>query len=309
MLLNQDINKAGVKICTKCIYDERVPGITFDEEGVCSCCKQLEKLKDQYGTGTGKGKEELDKIINDMKVAGKGKKYDCVVGVSGGTDSSYLLYLVKQWGLRPLAATYDNSWGSDIAYSNLNKINKALDVDLYTYTPDLDEINDIFRAFFLSGVGEIEASSDIGLAEVQYRAAHKYNVKYILDGHSFIEEGVTPLNNNYFDGKYVRVIHKRFGRLPMKTFPLMTFSRFMWWTCVSRIRKIRPYWYIDYNKEDAKVFLSKEFGWKDYGGHHLENVITEFCHSVYLPQKCNMDLRNNTLSALVRNGKMSREEA
>ena len=120
MLLNQDINKAGVKICTKCIYDERVPGITFDEEGVCSCCKQLEKLKDQYGTGTGKGKEELDKIINDMKVAGKGKKYDCVVGVSGGTDSSYLLYLVKQWGLRPLAATYDNSWGSDIAYSNLN---------------------------------------------------------------------------------------------------------------------------------------------------------------------------------------------
>lgn len=301
--------KTELKVCSKCIYDERVASIIFDENGVCNYCHQLEKLKDDYGTGSKKGDEKFAQMIAEIKKAGKGKKYDCIVGVSGGTDSSYMLYLAKQWGLRPLAVHYDNTWNSAIATENIRKVLTALDVDLYTHVVDNKESDDIFRSFFLADVAEIEAATDLALAEVMYRAAWKYKVKYVLEGHSFITEGITPVGRNYFDGKYIKSIHKMFGKFPMKSYPLMTFSRFLFWSMFAQIRKVRPFWYIDYNKEEARTFLEKEYDWKYYGGHHLENRMTAFFHSIYLPQKFNTDMRNNTLSALVRNGKITREEA
>ncbi|PLY05607.1 MAG: LPS biosynthesis protein [Arcobacter sp.] len=299
----------NLKVCTRCIYDERVSYITFDEEGVCKYCRQLESLKAEYGTGAKKGEVKFAKIIEEIKKAGKGKKYDCIIGVSGGTDSSYMLYLTKKWGLRPLAVHYDNTWNSAIATENIRKVLTALDIDLYTHVTDNKEADDILRSIFYADVSEIEASTDLALAEVMYRAAWKYKVKYVLEGHSFMEEGITPVGRNYFDGKYIKSIHKMFGKLPMKSYPLMTFSRFLFWSMFAKIQKIRPFWYIDYNKEDAKVFLEKEYDWKYYGGHHLENRSAAFFHSIYLPQKFNTDMRNNTLSALVRNGKMDRNSA
>lgn len=185
----------------------------------------------------------------------------------------------------------------------------ALDVDLYTHVVDNRESDDIFRAFFRAGVAEIEAATDLGLAETMYRAAFRHGVRYVLEGHSFTTEGVTPLGRNYFDGKYIRSIHRRFGSRPMRTYPLMTFNRFLWWSTVARIRKIRPFWYIGYSKEEARAFLEKNYGWRYYGGHHLENRMTAFFHTVYAPQKYHADFRNNTLAALVRNGRMSREAA
>ncbi|WP_148624593.1 N-acetyl sugar amidotransferase [Aliarcobacter cryaerophilus] len=299
----------NLKVCSRCIYDERVPYITFDEKGVCKYCRQLESLKEEYKTASKNGEEKFLKIVEQIKKDGKGKKYDCIIGVSGGTDSSYMLYLTKVWGLRPLAVHYDNTWNSAIATENIRKVLTALDIDLYTHVTDNKEADDIFRSFFYADVAEIEASTDLALAEVMYRAAWKYKVKYVLEGHSFMEEGITPVGRNYFDGKYIQTIHKRFGKLPMKSYPLMTISRFLFWTVFAKIQKIRPFWYIDYNKEDAKKFLEKEYDWKYYGGHHLENRMTAFFHSIYLPQKFNTDMRNNTLSAMVRNGKMSREDA
>ena len=158
-------------------------------------------------------------------------------------------------------------------------------------------------------MAEIEAATDLALAEVMYRAAWKYKVKYVLEGHSFITEGITPIGRNYFDGKYIQSIHKKFGKIPMNSYPLMTFSKFLFWSMFAKIKKIRPFWYIDYNKEEAKAFLEKEYAWKYYGGHHLENRMTAFFHGIYAPQKFKSDFRNNTLSALARNGKLSREEA
>lgn len=306
--MNQKLN-TNLKVCSKCIYDERVSYITFDDRGVCKYCHQLEKLKEEYGTATKKGEEKFERIIEEIRKAGKGKKYDCIIGVSGGTDSSYMLYLTKLWGLRPLAVHYDNTWNSAIATENIRKVLTALNIDLHTHVTDNKEADDIFRSFFLADVSEIEASTDLALAEVMYRAAWKYKVQYVLEGHSFMEEGITPVGRNYFDGKYIKSIHNKFGRLPMKSYPLMTFARFLFWTVFARIQKIRPFWYIDYNKEDARAFLEQEYDWKYYGGHHLENRMTAFFHSIYLPQKFNTDMRNNTLAALVRNGKMSREEA
>lgn len=298
-----------MQICSKCIYDERVSSIDFDEDGVCNYCKQIESLSAEYGTGEAKGEAELLRIFDKIKKSGKGKKYDCAIGVSGGTDSSYMLYLAKKHGLRPLAVHYDNTWNTSIATQNIRKVLSALDIDLYTHVVDNKEADDIFRSFFLAGVAEIEASTDLALAETIYRAAWKYGIKYVLEGHSFETEGITPVGRNYFDGRYIKSIHKQFGKKPMRSYPLMTFSRFIWWSVFARIRKIRPLWYLKYNKEEARAFLEKEYDWKYYGGHHLENRMTAFLHGIYAPVKFGMDFRNNTLSALVRLGKMTREEA
>lgn len=297
------------KICTRCIYDTSVPSIQFDEAGVCNYCKMTDDLISEYGTAKEKGKNILSDIVSELKLSGKNKKYDCVIGVSGGTDSSYMLHWAIENGLKPLAVHYDNTYNTAIATQNITNIVAKLNIDLYTHVVDNNEVDDIYRSFFYASVPEIDASTDIALAETLYRAASKYNVKYILEGHSFIEEGISPLGKNYFDGKYIASIHKQFGKLKMKTFPNMPFWTFMKWIAVKKIKKIRPYWYLNYNKEDAKKLLKEKYGWQDYGGHHLENRMTAFSHSVYFPQKFEIDYRNNTLAAKVRNGKMNREEA
>ncbi|HTA62692.1 MAG TPA: N-acetyl sugar amidotransferase [Bacteroidia bacterium] len=297
------------KICGRCIYDSSVPSISFDEKGDCNYCKMTDNLIEEYGTGKEKGIQELDKIIIEIKSAGKNRKYDCVVGVSGGTDSSYMLHWAIEKGLRPLAVHYDNTYNTAIATQNITNITSKLNIDLYTHVVDNNEVDDIYRSFFIASVPELDACTDIALAETMYRAANKFDIKHILEGHSFIEEGISPLGKNYFDGKYIASIHKQFGKLKMKTFPNMPFWTFIKWIALKKIKKIRPYWYLDYNKEDAKKLLKEKYGWQDYGGHHLENRMTAFSHSVYFPQKFDIDYRNNTLSAKVRNGKMNREEA
>jgi len=307
---NSDIEKATVRICSRCIYDERVPSINFDDEGVCNYCKQVDDLVAAYGTGQPTGEASLAAIVEDIRRAGKGKEYDCIVGVSGGTDSSYMVYLAKEvWGLRPLAVHYDNTWNSAIATMNIDRVLRKLDVDLYTHVVDNKEADDIFRAFFRSGVAEIEAATDLGYAYTLRKVAAKYGISHILEGHSFVTEGITPLGRNYFDGRYIQAIHRQFGSRPIKTYPLMTFGRFLWAAIVGRTKFIRPFWYMDYNKESAREFLTREYGWEYYGGHHLENRMTAFYHSVYMPQKFSSDLRNNTLAARARNGSMSRAEA
>ena len=304
-----EYSPTGKQICTSCIYDETVPAIVFDEKGVCNYCHSVNKLKEEYQTGKLGGEKSIDGIVEDIKRDGKGKKYDCIVGVSGGTDSSYMLHWAIEKGLRPLAVHYDNTWNSAIATDNIRKVLGKLNVDLFTLVCNNKEADDIFRSFFMAGVPELDASTDLALAETMYRAAAKFKVKYVLEGHSYIAEGITPLGKNYFDGRYIKSIHKKFGKLKMKTYPLMTFNKFIKWTVFYRIKKIRPLWYIDYSKEAAKDFLKNEYGWEDYGGHHLENRITSYAHGVYLPEKMKIDYRNNTLSASVRSGLLSRESA
>lgn len=298
-----------LKVCSKCIYDSRIPEISFDNDGVCNYCHQVKRLKEEYSTGKAEGVDALASIFDDIKQAGVGKPYDCIIGVSGGTDSSYMLHMAKEQGLRPLAVHYDNTWNTSVATQNISKMLNALGIDLYTHVVSNKEIDDIFLAFFKAGVAEIEASTDLALAEVMYRAARKYNVKYVLEGHSFVTEGITPLGNNYFDGRYIRSIHRQFGHLKMKTYPLMTLTQFLKWTTVCQIKKIRPFWYMDYNKEKARDLLEQKYSWQYYGGHHLENRMTAFFHKVYLPCKFGQDLRNNTLSARVREGGLSRDDA
>lgn len=300
----------GLKICTRCIYDETVGGISFDADGVCAYCKMVDDLTKQYGTGTAEGESRMAETIEEIKRAGRGKKYDCVVGVSGGTDSTYMLLRAIEWGLRPLAVHYDNTWNTAIATENIRKALKRLKVDLYTHVVSNKESDDIIRAFFKASVPDLDCATDIALAETLYRAASKYDLKYVLEGHSFIAEGVSPLGALYMDGKYIESVHRMFGTTgKLKSYPNMKFASFMKWSIAKRIKKVRPLWYIDYSKDAAKKRIKAELDWQDYGGHHLENRITAFFHAYYSPVKFGIDNRNLTLAAQARAGLMSREDA
>jgi hypothetical protein len=298
-----------LRICSRCIYDQRVPGISFDAEGVCNYCRQVESLEAQYGTGKPEGEHRLQQLISQVKKADSGKRYDCVVGVSGGTDSSYLLMKAIEWGLRPLAVHYDNTWNTAIATENIRKVTTALKVDLYTHVVDNRESEDIFRAFLRAGVPEFDASTDIGFAQTLRMAAAKHAIGYILEGHSFKAEGIAPVGKNYFDGRYIADIHAKYGTMKLKTFPNMTFWDFMKWLLIYRQTFIRPLWFIEYSKSAARALLSTSTGWQYYGGHHLENRATCFLHTIYNPQKFALDHRNLSLAAEARAGLIPREEA
>lgn len=301
--------RSTLRVCSRCIYDSRIANITFDEVGVCNYCYQVESLRKAYGSGTSRGQQLLDGILGDIRAAGRDQKYDCVVGVSGGTDSSYLLCKAVEWGLKPLAVHYDNTWNSAVATQNIRHVTESLGVDLYTHVVDNKEIDDIKRAFLLSGVAEFDADTDIAYVQTLRSTAAKFRVKYILEGHSFLTEGITPVGANYLDGAYVADIHDRYGQMSRRTFPNMLFWDFLKWAVLYRQKFIRPLWYIEYYKEHAQEHLAERTGWRYYGGHHLENRASSFAHTCWLPQRFGIDYRNLTLAASVRRGVMNRDEA
>lgn len=295
-------------ICTRCIFDSTVPNISFDEVGVCNYCHQIDGLNQEYPTGA-EGKLRLEQMVADMKRDGVGKKYDAIIGVSGGCDSSYLVHEMHAAGLRLLAVHFDNTWNSTIATENIHNLLEKLNIDLFTIVVDNKEYDDIYRSFLQAGVKDIEAPTDIGLATTLYKAAEKFGVKYMIEGHSFRTEGVAPLGWVYMDGKYIQSIQKKFGTYKIKTFPNLWLKDFLRWMIFGRIKKVRPIYYMDYDKEAAKKLLAEKYDWQWYGGHHLENRFTAFYHSYFLPRRWNIDFRIAGYSAYCRNGWMSREEA
>jgi N-acetyl sugar amidotransferase len=295
--------------CKRCIYDASIPGISFDATGVCSYCHQYEEIERDYPTGDA-GRRILEETAERVKADGRGKPYDVVIGVSGGCDSSYILHFArKELGLRVLAAHFDNTYNSRIAVENIQRMLDALDIDLYTHVVDNAEYQRIYRSFFLSSVPEIDTPTDIALAAVHYMAAAKYGVKWIWEGHSFRTEGISPPGWFYMDSKYVRSIHSRYGDGKIRTLPELNLARWMKWMVVDRIRKFRPLYYLDYNKENTKRFLAETYGWQWYGGHHMENRTAYFANNYYLPRKFGIDLRYSEYSALIRSGQLSRESA
>ena len=297
------------KICSKCIYDELTPGISFDKHGECSYCIMIKGIKKEFGTGDIKGEKIFKSIVDEIKKRGRKNKYDVIIGVSGGTDSSYLLHLAVKLGLRPLAVHYDNTWNTAISTQNIKKLVSKLNIDLKTYVIDNQEQDEIILSFFKAGICGLDAATDLALAEVMYRYANQYNIKYVFEGHSFAAEGISPISSSYTDGAFIKSVVKKHSNIKLKTYPLMTFLQFLRWVIFVRIKKIRPLWYLEYDKESARSLLEKEYGWKYYGGHHLENRLAAFDHSFLMPTKFNTDQRNNSLSALVREGKLSQEKA
>ena len=297
------------QLCTRCIYDTHIPRISFNSEGVCNYCIQYEQMQLEYPTGA-EGRKILEKYVKQIKIDGKGKPYDVVIGVSGGCDSSYMLHFAKkEFGLRVLASHFDNTYNSRIAVENIDIMLEKLDIDLFTHVVDNEEYQRIYKSFFKASVPEIDTPTDISLATVHYMAAKKYNIRHIWEGHSFRTEGISPPGWFYMDAKYVQTIHQQFGDGKIKTLPVLWMSKWIKWMVVDKIKKFRPLYYMDYDKQKTKEFLAKEYGWQWYGGHHMENRSAYFVNNYYLPKKFNIDLRFSEYSALVRSGQLLRSDA
>ena len=290
-------------ICKKCVSDTTIPGFKSNEND-CNYCELHDKFNEQYPID----QNTLDVMIEQIKKDGHGKQYDCIIGISGGCDSSYLLYKAVEWGLKPLTVHYNNSWNSKIANSNMDKILTELKVPIEEHIINTKEVNDIWRSFLRARVPDIEAPTDIALATVAYKAADEYNIKYILDGHSFRTEGIAPLGVSYMDGKYIEDVHKKFGSEDMVTFPNLWLSNWIKWI-FKGIKRVRPLYHIDYNKEEAKKVLNDKFGWEWYNHHHGDNEFTAFFRNYYRNKICGIDSRLTEYSALIRSGQMERNEA
>ena len=302
-------NPTEIQTCTRCIYDSRIPKISFNNEGICNYCEQYDQMMLEYPTGK-EGMKILEQEVLKIKKDGEGKAYDVVIGVSGGADSSYMLHLAKKkFGLRVLAVHFDNTYNSRIAVENIDNVLDKLEIDLYTHVVDNIQYQKIYKSFFKASVPEIDVPTDIALATVHYQAASKYGIKHIWEGHSFRTEGITPSGWVYMDAKYIQKIHEKFGDGNLGNLPVLWLDDWINWLINDKIKKFRPLYYIDYNKEEVKKMLTQEYGWQWYGGHHMENRTAYFANNYYLPKKFGIDLRYSEFSALVRAGLMSRNDA
>jgi len=295
--------------CTRCLCDERVPAILFDESGVCNYCQVHDRMEAENPNGPA-GLARFEKMVKEIKEAGRGKSFDLIIGVSGGCDSSYMLYKAKEYGLRPLAVHFDNTWNSAIATQNIHRALKKLDIELYTTVVDNQEYDEMLRAFLFGGTPDIDCPTDIGLAGTLFRAAEKFGIRYQWEGHSFRTEGIQPLGYVYMDQKYIQSILAAHGRRKVRfdSYPTLWLHQQLRWMLLSRIQKLRPLYCLEYDKEEAKKLLAKELDWKWYGGHHLENRYTAFLHSWYFPKRYGRDIRVIADSARVRSGQITREE-
>lgn len=296
------------QVCTRCIMDDTVQGITFDDKGECTFCKIHDELESKFSLNE-KTSSELSKLVYKIKRDGKGKKYDCIVGVSGGRDSTYTLYNTVKLGMRPLAVHFDNGWNSDLAVQNIKNVCKKLDIDLYTHVADWEEFKDLQRSFLFASVPDAEVPTDWVIFSVLFKAAKDEGVKYIIHGHSFRTEGTTPLTWTYMDGKYVNYIQKKFGTRKLKSFPVMNMFDYLYFTFIKRIKQIRLLYYLPYDEKAILEMLTKEVDWQDYGGKHHESKYTGFFQSYILTRKFNIDKRKLHYSALIRSGQLDRTVA
>jgi N-acetyl sugar amidotransferase len=299
------------RICTRCVMDTSDRFIEFDEKGLCSHCIRYDELKKEKVRNSKEGEKELRKIVERIKGDGKGKKYDCVTGVSGGVDSTYLVHIAKKYGLRQLAVHMDNGWNSKLANKNISKILRKLDVDLSTCVVDWEEFKDLQLSYLRASVIDIEVPTDHALKGALFKIANENNVKHILIGTNFITEGVMPRSWGYNKNDYVNIedIHKKFGKIDLKTFPMLTLWKRFYYQIIKKIRMVQPLNFIPYDKGDVKDFLSREYSWESYKGKHGESVFTYFYQSYILPRKFNVDKRKPHLSSLVCANQITREQA
>ncbi len=305
--------KKDYQICTRCIMDSRVKDVKFDANGVCNYCTDfLKNTKHILQKDPAEQKKELDIFIDKVKKNGKGKRYDCIVGVSGGVDSSWAIVLAKQLGLRPLAVHMDNGWNSELAQNNIENLVRGLGVDLYTHVIDWDEYRSLMQSFFDADVIDVELLYDNAMLAVIYQLAAKNKVKFILTGINKATEGI-PLPQgwawNKFDKKNIYGLAKKFGNVKIKTFPSIGTLERLWYYYV-RLIQLTPFLdYFPYNKFHALEVLQRDYAYKPYPYKHYESIFTRFYQGYILPKKFNVDKRMVHLATLIAAGQMSREEA
>lgn len=305
------VRDSNYRECTHCVMDTTAAEIQFDERGRCNFCTAAEARLRDIERRRASGELDWQRLAAEIASQGKRKPYDCVIGVSGGVDSSYVALLVREAGLRPLAVHLDNGWNSELAVQNIQSLCNKLHIDLYTHVIDWEEFRDMQRSFFAAHVVDIEMLSDHAISAVIQQQSQKRRLPYALLGTNSATEGIMPKNWRHpkLDAKNIRAIHRRFGNISPRTFPWTSFTRRHWARRLGRFRPVSMLDYVDYNKERAISELQETVGWRPYAQKHGESAFTYFYQCYILPRKFGIDKRRAHLSGLIASGQMSRQQA
>lgn len=304
---------SGARVCTFCVMDDSGPPLVFDESGECNGCRDARARRaDEWITGA-EGRQRFDGLVREIKDAGRGKRYDAIVGLSGGVDSSYLAhFLATTYDLRLLAVHVDGGWNSEPAVRNIELLVRNLDLDLFTYVVEWEEMRDLQLAFLRASVLNQDLPQDHAFFSTLYRTARNFDVSYFLSGVNFSGEAIHLPNWGHpnLDGRHVRAVHKRFGSCPLRTFPIMDVWEYLWLTGLRATLKVaRPLNFLDYDKIAAKEELTRVYGFRDYGAKHQESRFTKFYQEVYLPARFGFDKRRLHLSSQIVAGQITRDQA
>lgn len=299
--------------CTRCVMDTTDSKITFDEHGVCDHCRNFDKNIKPFWKPQENRFEELEALAKDIREAGKGKEYDCILGLSGGADSSYLAYIAKEvMHLRPLAFVVDTGWNLNVAVENIEKIVKGLNLDMYTEVINWKEMSDLQLAFFKSGISSQDFPQDHAIFAALYNYAVKHKIKYVLTGSNSATEFIRPPVEWLYmnDLRMAKDIHKKYGQRELKTYPMCGMLRYkIIYRYLYGMKRAYPLDYVVYDKEKAMDLLHEKYGWAKYENKHYENVFTRFFEGYYLPHKFGFDTRKNVASNEILAGTLTREEA
>ncbi len=299
------------QICTRCIMDTSDPDIVFDANGRCNHCTGWYERAKFYELPLEERTRQLGIIVEEIKRRGHGKDYDCIIGVSGGVDSSYVAIKSKELGLRPLAIHVDNGWNSEKAVGNIKRILDPLQIDLHTVVLNWKEFRELQLAFLRASTPDSEIPSDHAIVASFFNATSDHRVGYYLNGINFRTEGihVRAWSQGHGDRRYIQSVYRQFTRKRLKHFPLIPVTTLVRSIVMHRPKAVYLLDYLDYHKQETKQLLAEKYGWEDYGGKHYESVYTRFYQGWILPHKFGYDKRRMHLSTLVCSGQMTRDQA
>jgi N-acetyl sugar amidotransferase len=300
------------QLCSRCVMDTSVSDILFDANGVCNYCSSaFNRIQKELFVGA-EHQGKLAELIEQIKREGKGKPYDCIIGLSGGVDSSYVAYLTKRkFGLRPLAVHLDNGWNSELSVKNIEQLITKLDIDLYTHVIDWNEFRSVQKAFLTSSIANCEIPTDHAIVALLYRMAAKHRTRFIITGGNIATESIMPdiWMEDAKDLKLLKIINKTYGGGKIKTLPTMSYMQLAWNILIRKIRYVGILNYLDFDKNKAISILETELGWKRYEAKHFESIYTRFFQGYLLPTKFGIDKRRAHLASLIVSGQLSRDEA
>ncbi len=300
------------QVCTRCVMDTSDPDIVFDAKGACNHCRDFDELKGKQWFPDESGAARWAGIADQIREEGKGLEYDCILGLSGGVDSSYLALKAKQWGLRPLVMHVDAGWNAELAVANIENIVTRCGYDLHTHVVDWEEMRDLHIAYLRAGVANQDVPQDHVFFASMYHFAIRSNIRYILSGGNWATEGIFPgaWHGSAMDAINLKAIHRKYGERPLKAYKTISFLNcYLWYPFVKKMRTVRPLNYMPYNKSQAMSELERTIGWRPYGRKHGESLFTRLFQNHFLPTKFGYDKRRPHLSSLIASGQMTREEA
>jgi len=300
------------QVCTRCVMDTTDPQIAFDVAGVCNHCIYFDNVTRTQWFPNEEGARHLEQIIARIKTDGVGKPYDCILGLSGGVDSSYLALQINRWGLRPLVMHVDAGWNSELAVRNIERIVKYCNYDLHTEVINWEDVRELQLAYLRAAISNQDVPQDHAFFASLYHFAVKNRIKYVVSGGNISTEGIFPIawEGNAMDARNLKAINDRFGRRRLRAYPTINFlDYFVWIPFINGMRTVRPLNYMPYVKADAQKVLEHTVGWRSYERKHGESIFTKFFQNHYLPLKFGYDKRRPHLSSLIVSGQMTREEA